>query len=77
MLSVNSEQEAKHIVERRLKVAELKRGMANLYSKSSTEHDIGTSVHSIVQEGNETKKVVVSAVDTVGVKGHITGKEVS
>ena len=77
LLSVNSEEEAKRIVDRRVRVAELKRNLKEA-SKASTERDIGMQVHAVIpgSGGAEAKTIVVNAVDTVGVKGFVSAKEV-
>lgn len=72
-MSVDTEEEAKRIVDRRLKVAELKKIMKS-NSKSSTEQDVGTKIHAVVE--GEAKTIVLNAVETVGVKGHLSAAEV-
>lgn len=76
LLSVDSEEEAKRIVDRRVRVAELKRSLKEA-SKASTERDIGMQVHAVIpgSGGAEAKTIVVNAVDTVGVKGFVSAKD--
>ena len=72
LLTVSSEETAKKISDRRIKVENIRK----LQTKEVTSSDIAVRGE-IDQAKSAPKAIVISAVDTVGVAGHLTAQEVA
>ncbi len=80
LLSLETDEEARKIVQRRVKVAELRKSRQN-DAPSNIEDSSVYTVKAIVPGSTPSSAkqsaVVISAVDTVGVGGHLTAEQVA